>query len=57
MLFIEEEMLSPTNLSPMLLELGKGHKSDGDVESPQTVSQVCLLLFSSKTLICMHLLG
>ena len=46
MLFIEEEVLSPTNLSPMLLELGKGHKSEGDVESSQSTSQVYILAYS-----------
>ena len=33
-------MLAPRNLSPGLLDLGKGHKSDGDVESPPSASQV-----------------
>ena len=50
MLFIEEEVLSPTNLSPMLLELGKGHKSDGDVESSQSTSQVYILAYSYSNL-------
>ena len=40
MLYIEEEGLSPRNLSPVLLDLAKGHKSDGDIEAPPTQSQV-----------------
>jgi len=40
MLYIEEEGLSPRNLSPVFLDLSKGHKSDGDVEAPPTPSQV-----------------
>jgi len=44
MLYIEEGGLSPRNLSPVImmekLDLGKGHKSDGDHEGPTTTSQV-----------------
>ena len=40
MLFIEDDMLSGGTLSPVLLDLGKGHKSDGDAESPPSASQV-----------------
>ena len=44
MLYIEDDLVSPRNLSPVLkmdrLDLGKGHKSDGDHEGPPTPSQV-----------------
>ena len=40
MLYIEDEGLSPRNLSPVFLDLSKGHKSDGDAEAPPTPSQV-----------------
>jgi len=44
MLYIEDEGLSPGNLSPVRmmdkLDIGKGHKSDGDIEGPPTPSQV-----------------
>ena len=43
MLYIEDETgLSPRNISPVLLDLGKGHKSDGDIETPANPSQVRL---------------
>ena len=46
MLYIEDEVgLSPRNLSPVLLDIGKGHKSDGDVDAPPTPSQVLKALF------------
>ena len=40
MLYIEDECLSPRNLSPVFLDLSKGHKSDGDAEAPPTPSKV-----------------
>ena len=47
MLYIEDDLVSPRNLSPVLkmdrLDLGKGHKSDGDHEGPPTPSQVTCL--------------
>ena len=44
MLYIEDDGLSPRNLSPVLFDLGKGHKSDGDIENPPTSpSQVSLV--------------
>ena len=47
MLYIEDDFVSPRNLSPVLkmdrLDLGKGHKSDGDHEGPPTPSQVTFL--------------
>ena len=49
MLYIEDEGLSPGNLSPVRmmdkLDMGKGHKSDGDIEGPPTPSQVGQPLF------------
>jgi len=44
MLYIEDDILSPRNLSPVLLDLGKGHKSDGDGETPASPSQVAYRL-------------
>ena len=45
MLYIEEDGLSPRNLSPVFLDLNMAHnKSDGDVEAPPTPSQVPLLV-------------
>ena len=48
MLYIEDEGLSPRNLSPVLLDLGKGHKSEGDIEAPPTPSQVGLEYYWGK---------
>ena len=48
MLYIEDEGLSPRNLSPVLLDLGKGHKSEGDIEAPPTPSQVGLEILFGK---------
>jgi hypothetical protein len=50
MLYIEEEGLSPRNLSPVFLDIGKGHKSDGDVEAPPTPSQVSFLSYLTFSL-------
>ena len=47
MLYIEDDMLSPGNLSPAFFDLGKGHKSDGDGESPPSASQVKIVLMLS----------
>ena len=54
MLYIEEEGLSPRNLSPVLLDLAKGHKSDGDIEAPPTQSQVGTFLFVFDTYVILQ---
>ena len=39
MLYIEDDHgLSPRNLSPVVFDLGKGHKSEGDAENHQPTS-------------------
>ncbi len=51
MLYIEDEVgLSPRNLSPVLLDIGKGHKSDGDADAPPTPSQVLTTLLTPSML-------